>query len=172
MAAVTSVPEPVQGCTSEKLGAMRYHAMASVDFAERWFPEGMTPTELREAPMLTFDRKDDMQDRFVRKRTRRRLNPPRNYVPGALEFVEAARREVVAAPRWSGLVLAGLHERDRQLRDVVGHPPVPAVVASFARIFFASLISEPPRRSSRAISSSGISVNRRWEDSQMTTGRV
>ncbi|MGN0122591.1 MAG: LysR family transcriptional regulator ArgP [Rhodococcus sp. (in: high G+C Gram-positive bacteria)] len=91
MAAVTSVPEPVQGCTSEKLGAMRYHAMASVDFAERWFPEGMTPTELREAPMLTFDRKDDMQDRFVRKRTRRRLDPPRNYVPGALEFVEAAR---------------------------------------------------------------------------------
>ncbi|WP_081314817.1 LysR family transcriptional regulator ArgP [Rhodococcus pyridinivorans] len=91
MAAVTSVPEPVQGCTSEKLGAMRYHAMASVDFAERWFPEGMTPAELREAPMLTFDRKDDMQDRFVRKRTRRRLNPPRNYVPGALEFVEAAR---------------------------------------------------------------------------------
>ncbi|MGU3586029.1 LysR family transcriptional regulator ArgP [Rhodococcus sp. C26F] len=91
MAAVTSVPEPVQGCTSEKLGAMGYHAMASVDFAERWFPEGMTPTELREAPMLTFDRKDDMQDRFVRKRTRRRLNPPRNYVPGALEFVEAAR---------------------------------------------------------------------------------
>ncbi|AYA24784.1 LysR family transcriptional regulator ArgP [Rhodococcus rhodochrous] len=91
MAAVTSVPEPVQGCTSEKLGAMRYHAMASVDFAERWFPEGMAPTELREAPMLTFDRKDDMQDRFVRKRTRRRLNPPRNYVPGALEFVEAAR---------------------------------------------------------------------------------
>lgn len=91
MAAVTSVPEPVQGCTSEKLGAMRYHAMASVDFAERWFPEGMAPTELREAPMLTFDRKDDMQDRFVRKRTRRRLDPPRNYVPGALEFVEAAR---------------------------------------------------------------------------------
>ena len=91
MAAVTSVPEPVQGCTSEKLGAMRYHAMASVDFAERWFPEGMTPTELKEAPMLTFDRKDDMQDRFVRKVTRRRTHPPRNYVPGALEFVEAAR---------------------------------------------------------------------------------
>ena len=91
MAAVTSVPEPVQGCTSERLGAMRYHAMASVDFAARWFPEGMTAAELKDAPMLTFDRKDDMQDRFVRRRTRRRLDPPRNYVPGALEFVEAAR---------------------------------------------------------------------------------
>jgi LysR family transcriptional regulator (chromosome initiation inhibitor) len=41
--------------------------------------------------MLAFDRKDDMQDRFVRRRTRRRTNPPRNYVPGALEFVDAAR---------------------------------------------------------------------------------
>jgi len=91
MAAVTSVPEPVQGCTSEKLGAMRYHAMASVDFAERWFPDGMTAVELRNAPMLTFDRKDDMQDRFRRRRTRRRIDPPRNYVPGALEFVDAVR---------------------------------------------------------------------------------
>ncbi|WP_226436706.1 LysR family transcriptional regulator ArgP [Rhodococcus yananensis] len=91
MAAVTSVPEPVQGCTSEKLGAMRYHAMASVDFAERWFPDGMTAVELRNAPMLTFDRKDDMQDRFQRRRTRRRIDPPRNYVPGALEFVDAVR---------------------------------------------------------------------------------
>lgn len=91
MAAVTSVPEPVQGCTAEKLGSMRYHAMASVDFAERWFPDGMTPAELQDAPMLTFDRKDDLQDRFLRKRTRRRSDPPRNYVPGALEFVEAAR---------------------------------------------------------------------------------
>lgn len=91
MAAVTSVPEPVQGCTSEKLGAMRYHAMASVDFAERWFPDGMTAAELRNAPMLTFDRKDDMQDRFLRRRTRRRLDPPRTYVPGAREFVDAAR---------------------------------------------------------------------------------
>lgn len=91
MAAVTSVPEPVQGCTSEELGSMRYHAMASVDFAERWFPAGMSPEELQKAPMLTFDRKDDMQDRFLRKRTRRRITAPRNYVPGALEFVDAAR---------------------------------------------------------------------------------
>ncbi|WP_026003232.1 LysR family transcriptional regulator ArgP [Rhodococcus sp. R1101] len=91
MAAVTSVPEPVQGCTSEKLGAMRYHAMASVDFADRWFSGGMTPAALREAPMLAFDRKDDMQDRFVRTRTRRKTDPPRTYVPGALEFVDAAR---------------------------------------------------------------------------------
>jgi len=91
MAAVTSVPEPVQGCTSEKLGAMRYYAMASIDFAEHWFPDGTTPAALRVAPMLSFDRKDDMQDRALRRVTRARLEPPRNYVPGALEFVDAVR---------------------------------------------------------------------------------
>ena len=90
MAAVTSVPDPVQGCTSENLGAMRYHAMASVDFAAHWFPVGMTTAALREAPMLTFDRKDDLQNRFLRRHTRSRFDPPRNYVPGAREFVDAA----------------------------------------------------------------------------------
>lgn len=91
MAAVTSVPEPVQGCVSERLGAMRYHAMASVDFADRWFPGGPDAEALGHAPMLSFDRKDDLQDRFLRRRTRHRLDPPRHYVPGAAEFVEAAR---------------------------------------------------------------------------------
>lgn len=91
MAAVTSVPDPVQGCTSENLGAMRYHAMASVDFAAHWFPDGMTTAALREAPMLTFDRKDDLQNRFLQRHTRSRFDPPRNYVPGAREFVDAAR---------------------------------------------------------------------------------
>lgn len=91
MAAVTSIPEPVQGCTSEKLGAMRYYAMASIDFADHWFPDGLTPAALRDAPMLSFDRKDDLQDRALRRFTRARLDPPRNYVPGALEFVDAVR---------------------------------------------------------------------------------
>lgn len=91
MAAVTSVPEPVQGCTSEQLGSMRYHARASVDFTARWFPHGMTASAVENAPMLTFDRKDDLQDRFLRRRTGAHPTPPRNYVPGALEFVEAAR---------------------------------------------------------------------------------
>src|SRR5690606_8069396 len=60
-------------------------------FAEHWFPDGTTPAALRVAPMLSFDRKDDMQDRALRRVTRARLEPPRNYVPGALEFVDAVR---------------------------------------------------------------------------------
>jgi len=118
MAAVTSVPEPVQGCTSEKLGAMRYYAMASIDFAEHSFPDGTTPAALRVAPMLSFDRKDDMQDRALRRVTRARLEPPRNYVPGALEFVDAVRLGL----GWGMLPEPMLTDTTRMVRLDPGRP--------------------------------------------------
>jgi LysR family transcriptional regulator (chromosome initiation inhibitor) len=39
--------------------------------------------------MVTFDRSDTLQDRYLRRRTRRTLHPPRHYVPGSGAFVEA-----------------------------------------------------------------------------------
>jgi LysR family transcriptional regulator (chromosome initiation inhibitor) len=91
MAAVTSVSAPVQGCTSTRLGAMRYRPMASPAFAARWFPGGGTTNELAVAPMLVFDRNDDLQDRYLRERSTRRLAPPRNHIPGSTAFAEAIR---------------------------------------------------------------------------------
>ncbi|EHI41560.1 chromosome replication initiation inhibitor protein [Rhodococcus opacus PD630] len=91
MAAVTSVPEAVQGCTVEKLGSMRYRALCSRDYAERWLPDGPAPDALAVAPMLDFDRKDELQARFLRVFTRRRLQPPRHFVPGSSAFSDAVR---------------------------------------------------------------------------------
>ena len=91
MAAVTSVPEAVQGCTVEKLGSMRYRALCSRDYAERWLPDGPAPDALAVAPMLDFDRKDELQARFLRGFTRRRLQPPRHFVPGSSAFSDAVR---------------------------------------------------------------------------------
>jgi len=91
MAAVTSVSAPVQGCSSTRLGSMRYRPMASPAFAARWFPDGGTAAELDAAPMLVFDRKDDLQDRYLRERSSRRLDPPRHHVPGSTEFAAAVR---------------------------------------------------------------------------------
>ena len=50
MGAVTSDPEPVQGCTVTRLGGMRYLAMASPAFRDRWMPAGPTPDALATAP--------------------------------------------------------------------------------------------------------------------------
>ncbi|TKG72008.1 LysR family transcriptional regulator ArgP [Prauserella endophytica] len=91
MAAVTASAEPVPGCVIERLGSMRYRPMASPAFARRWFPGGTTPAELAHAPVVVFDRDDDLQHEYLRRRTRRRLDPPRHFVPGSTDFYEAVR---------------------------------------------------------------------------------
>lgn len=92
MAAVTSTPEPVQGCVVDRLGAMRYRAVATPEFVARWFPDGVGAASVAVAPTLDFDRLDELQGRFLRRVTRRAVSPPRHHVPGSEEFAEAVRR--------------------------------------------------------------------------------
>ena len=89
MAAITSVDETVQGCRSTRLGVTRYRPMATPDFVQRWFADGVTPSALAVAPMVVFDRHDDLQDRYLRRRSRDRLVPPRHHVPASADFAEA-----------------------------------------------------------------------------------
>ncbi|MHA7240245.1 LysR family transcriptional regulator ArgP [Arthrobacter sp. TMS1-12-1] len=90
-AAITSVASPVPGCSSQPLGVMRYVPVCSPDFRDTWFAAGATPERLSLAPVVLFDRKDDLQDQYLRSRTRRSLDPPRHYVPAAQEFADAVR---------------------------------------------------------------------------------
>ncbi|MFI9648193.1 LysR family transcriptional regulator ArgP [Streptomyces sp. NPDC052040] len=93
MAAVTSSPEPVAGCAVRKLGRMRYLAVASPGFTERWlggWPEVPLREVLGAAPVITFDRRDDFQDRFLRGlRTGRDAGSRRHFVPTSEGFVDA-----------------------------------------------------------------------------------
>ncbi|MBO9521682.1 MAG: LysR family transcriptional regulator ArgP [Nocardioidaceae bacterium] len=89
VAAITSQAEPVQGCRSVRLGSMRYRPVASPSYAGRWLPDGPTAAALARAPVVVFDRKDHLQDDYLRKVSRRALAPPRHHVPSSREFVEA-----------------------------------------------------------------------------------
>ncbi|MFC4031867.1 LysR family transcriptional regulator ArgP [Streptomyces polygonati] len=90
MAAVTSSPEPVQGCSVRALGTMRYRAMATPGFAARRLSGAPLRQLLPEAPVVVFDRKDDLQDRFLRALAPRRTpSRSRHYVPSSEAFVEA-----------------------------------------------------------------------------------
>jgi LysR family transcriptional regulator (chromosome initiation inhibitor) len=90
MAAVTSSPEPVQGCSVRALGTMRYRAMATPGFAARRLSGAPLRQLLPEAPVVVFDRKDDLQDRFLRALAPRRTpSRARHYVPSSEAFVEA-----------------------------------------------------------------------------------
>ncbi|BCJ42820.1 putative transcriptional regulator, LysR family protein [Actinoplanes ianthinogenes] len=78
MAAVTAENVAVQGCRVERLGAMRYLAIAAPGLS------------FESAPMIVYNRKDQLQHRFLAMVGRR---PPEriHYVPAAAAFNEAIR---------------------------------------------------------------------------------
>jgi LysR family transcriptional regulator (chromosome initiation inhibitor) len=100
MAAVTSSADPVAGCSVRALGRLRYVAAASAEFAGRHLG-GPLSQALTVAPVLTFDRDDDLQDAFVRGLSGGRggASPVRHLVPTSEGFVQA----VAAGLGW-GLV--------------------------------------------------------------------
>jgi len=100
MAAVTSSPNAVTGCSVRALGRMRYLPVASPGFCERWFGGG-ADRPLREvigeAPLVVFDRNDGLQDGFVRAlRGGGGASSLRHFVPTSEGFVSA----VVAGMGW------------------------------------------------------------------------
>lgn len=75
-AAVTADGHAVTGCRVERLGVMRYRASASPGFVERWLTDGPIERTLPEAPVIVFDRNDDLQDAFLRGLPRSRAGAP------------------------------------------------------------------------------------------------
>ena len=89
MAAVTSEARAVAGCSVTPLGRMSYRPTASAAFATRWFPDGVSPAALAVAPVVDFDRKDELQSRYLRAVSRRQLHPPRHFIPASADFASA-----------------------------------------------------------------------------------
>ncbi|MFD7627712.1 LysR family transcriptional regulator ArgP [Streptomyces sp. NPDC059851] len=111
MAAVTSSPDPVAGCTVRRLGLARYLPVASPAFAARHLAGAgageraerlALERALRRAPVIVFDRRDVLQDVFVRSLTGdgdAGAGPLRHHVPTSEGF-----RDAVAAGLGWGLV--------------------------------------------------------------------
>lgn len=93
MAAVTSSAEAVAGCSVQRLGRMRYLPVAAPGFIERHlpgWPRAPLARLLPHAPVVVFDRRDSLQDQFVRELTGGRgASPLRQHVPTSEGFAEA-----------------------------------------------------------------------------------
>ena len=98
MAAISSSPKPVQGCVVRPLGRMRYRAVATHGFVRRWLPDGVgvgvgiseaeLAVALATAPVVIFNRKDDLQDGFLR-RIGAASSGPRQYLPATDAYLYA-----------------------------------------------------------------------------------
>lgn len=87
--AVTSRAEPVGGCRVQPLGVLRYDAVATPGFVDQWFRGGVTPAALARAPLVDFDRRDDLQTRWLAQRGADPAGPPRHRVPASQDFAAA-----------------------------------------------------------------------------------
>lgn len=115
---VSTVAEALRGCTVERLGAMRYIAVASPAFCERYLAQGLNRTNFAHLPWLVFNRKDDAHTVWVGRAFG--LRDPRlkeRSVPSSEAHVRAAvmgwgigvMSEQIAAPHLSSGALQALH---------------------------------------------------------------
>lgn len=89
-ACVTTESEAMKGCIAEYLGEMRYRLVATPDFIQRWFGQGVTRNALRAAPALIFNEKDDLHTQSIQKNFG--LNPsqyPHHFIPSSTAFFDA-----------------------------------------------------------------------------------
>jgi LysR family transcriptional regulator (chromosome initiation inhibitor) len=118
LGAVTAEARPVLGCRVEPLGVMRYRATASPSFVRKWFSKGVNAKVLRRAPAIVFNRRDELQERFIRRVLGGRPGKLRAHsVPSPSAFVEAS----VLGLGW-GLNpehLAEVHLKSKRLVELV-----------------------------------------------------
>jgi LysR family transcriptional regulator (chromosome initiation inhibitor) len=100
LAAVTSDPAPVQGCSARPLGALRYLPAAAPWFADRW-RRGDAPgvPDWAAMPTVIFGAKDDLQYRMLRRRGVGQPPPIVHQVPATADFYQA----VLAGLGWGML---------------------------------------------------------------------
>jgi LysR family transcriptional regulator (chromosome initiation inhibitor) len=106
LAAVTADPAPVPGCKTYPLGTIDYLATASPAYMARVFAGGVRAESLRSAPILRFDRRDQLQARWAREAWNVEISPPTHWAPSTPGMLDmtlaglgwATTPDVLAAP--------------------------------------------------------------------------
>lgn len=63
---ISAKEQPMQGCRLDYLGCMQYRLLAHPRFARQWFPRGLDATQASLAPLVVYNRKDELHLKFFR----------------------------------------------------------------------------------------------------------
>ncbi len=81
--------QPMQGCRVDYLGRMEYRLVSTGHFAEKWLPEGVNEKTITQAPLILFDRKDEMHLQFFRQFMKAIPSQlPVHYVPSTKTYTD------------------------------------------------------------------------------------
>ncbi len=87
---VSSQRMAIQGFTSTRIGSVRYLLTASPGFRKTWFPAGFDRASASRAPVIHFNRDDQLQYRSLSKVFGKpQVSPPAHYIPSTEKFIEA-----------------------------------------------------------------------------------
>jgi LysR family transcriptional regulator (chromosome initiation inhibitor) len=89
LAAITSDPAAVQGCTVHPLGSLRYVPAAIGGLAARW-RRGQSP-DWAAMPVVVFNDKDDLQHELLRRHGVEHGPPVTHQIPSSADFFAAIR---------------------------------------------------------------------------------
>ncbi len=116
---ISTEPRAMAGCRVDQLGEMTYRMVATKEFIERWFPNGLTLEALEVAPAVLFNRSDGLHQLFMEKYvTPDRVICPVNYIPAPNQYLQliAAGTCYGMLPDWQAKKL--LHEE--RIREFIG----------------------------------------------------
>lgn len=88
IAVVTGLERPVSGCHRTPLGAMSYIAVSTPDLFERYFHQGVSTETLRGTACLAWDRKDTIQDQWMKNALGEAVDVVLYYVPSFNGYLE------------------------------------------------------------------------------------
>jgi LysR family transcriptional regulator (chromosome initiation inhibitor) len=89
MGCISIQDQPIQGCQIEYIGRMNYRLMATPEFAAKWFPNGLTKDDVRQAPALIFDRHDELLHKLLYQTFEEvPASVPAHYVPSVEKYAE------------------------------------------------------------------------------------
>jgi LysR family transcriptional regulator (chromosome initiation inhibitor) len=150
VAAITAHPGPLQGCDTLPLGRLRYRATASPGYLQRWFPDGVTPTALTQAPTITFSDSDRLQTLWASARGLTKAALPTHRMASSQAFVEACCLGLGWAMNPEPLVTG--HLAAGTLRELVEDTPLDvALYWQFTRLAAPALapVTEAIRKAAR-----------------------
>lgn len=87
---ISTEAQAMKGCVAQPLGKMIYKMVATAEFCQKWFKDGMDRETLKATPAIIFNQKDHVHRDIILKLFG--LMPttyPCHYIPSSTAFVEA-----------------------------------------------------------------------------------